>query len=70
MTDKPERIQITLYLMPDQIEGLDDLERRIGIGRQASIRRAIHEFLLSQSSTYRTKQHVERPAEPIIGGSK
>lgn len=65
MTGKPERIQITLYLLPDQIEGLDDVERRIGIGRQASIRRAIHDFLMSQSSTYRSKQHAELTPEPV-----
>lgn len=64
MSDKPERIQITLYLTPDQIKGLDDVEQRTGINRQASIRRAIHDFLLSESSTYRTKQQIERP-EPV-----
>lgn len=63
MTDKPEMIQITVYLLPHQLEGLDELARRKGIGRQASIRWAIDAFLMSESSTYRTKQQADQPVE-------
>lgn len=64
MTDETDK-QLTQFLLrihPDQLEGLNDVERRTGINRQASIRRAIHDFLMSESSSYRTKQQSEQPA--------
>lgn len=60
-----EYTQISAFLRPDQIEKLDEWARRKGIhGRQPLLRWAVDHyiaFLMGESSTYRSDQHVDQP---------
>lgn len=60
-------VQISAFLRPDQIEQLDEWARRKGIhGRQTLLRWAVDHylaFLMSESSTYRSEQQIEQPAD-------
>ena len=55
-----EYIQISAFLSPEQIEALDRIAKRAGVrGRQVPLRWAVHEYLLSKDSTYRTIHHEQ-----------
>ena len=60
-------VQISAFLRQDQIDQLDEWAKRKGIhGRQPLLRWAVDyylAFLLSESSSYRSEQQIEQPAE-------
>lgn len=61
-----EYTQISAFLRPEQIKALDELARSKGIhSRQPLLRWAIDAYLLAESSTYRTQQHIESQPEPV-----